>query len=91
MSHLQKLTLPPVGARVHFIGVLGAGMLPLARLLISRGYRVSGSDLRAPVSPLPDGLRFVSGHLESCLDDAELCVFSLAASLCGLLCSTADP
>lgn len=78
MSQLQKFTLPPAGARVHFIGVLGAGMLPLARLLISRGYRVSGSDLRAPDHPLPEELRFVSGHSESCLDDAELCVFSLA-------------
>lgn len=35
------------GARVHFIGVGGAGMSALAHLLLARGYRVSGSDLRA--------------------------------------------
>lgn len=30
--------------RVHFIGIGGAGMCPLAEILISLGYRVSGSD-----------------------------------------------
>jgi UDP-N-acetylmuramate--alanine ligase len=36
----------PVGARVHFVGIGGAGMSAIASVLIARGYRVSGSDLR---------------------------------------------
>lgn len=34
--------------RLHVIGVAGAGMGPLARLLSARGHVVSGSDLRLP-------------------------------------------
>lgn len=30
--------------RVHFIGIGGSGMCPLAEILISKGYEVSGSD-----------------------------------------------
>ncbi|MBI4277762.1 MAG: UDP-N-acetylmuramate--L-alanine ligase [Armatimonadetes bacterium] len=34
------------GTRVHFVGIGGAGMSALARALLARGCRVSGSDLR---------------------------------------------
>jgi UDP-N-acetylmuramate--alanine ligase len=37
-------------SRVHFIGIGGAGMSAVAHVLLSRGYRVSGSDLRASES-----------------------------------------
>ena len=30
--------------KVHFIGIGGAGMCPLAEILISLGYEVTGSD-----------------------------------------------
>ena len=33
-------------SRVHFIGIGGAGMSAVAHVLLARGYRVSGSDLR---------------------------------------------
>ena len=33
--------------RIHFVGALGAGMLPLAKLCRSLGYEVTGSDARA--------------------------------------------
>ena len=78
MSQTEKFTLPQVGSRLHFIGVLGAGMLPLARLLISRGYIVSGSDTRSPEMPLPRELDFREGHSPDMLSGAEACVFSLA-------------
>ena len=32
---------------IHFVGALGAGMLPLAKLCRSLGYEISGSDARA--------------------------------------------
>lgn len=35
-----------VSSRVHFIGIGGAGMSAIAHVLLARGYRVSGSDLR---------------------------------------------
>ena len=41
---------------VHMLGVLGAGMAPLASLLADRGIRVTGSDLRADGSLMPQGV-----------------------------------
>ena len=32
------------GKRVHFVGIGGAGMCPLAEVMHSRGYIVTGSD-----------------------------------------------
>lgn len=78
MSHMQKFTLPPEGSSFYFIGVLGAGMMPLARFLLSRGYSVWGSDTRAPENPLPEGLDFIRGHSPDRLTDTDVCVFSLA-------------
>lgn len=78
MSYSKKTALPKSGDSVHLVGVLGAGMLPLAAFLISRGCKVSGSDLRAPERDLPRGLDFSLGHDPSRLDGASLCVFSLA-------------
>jgi UDP-N-acetylmuramate--alanine ligase len=34
------------GSRVHLVGIGGAGMSALAHILLERGHRVSGSDLR---------------------------------------------
>ena len=39
----------------HFIGIGGAGMSALARILLEKGCQVSGSDLNA--SPLTEQLR----------------------------------
>jgi len=36
----------PPGARVHFVGIGGAGMSAIASVLMARGYVISGSDLR---------------------------------------------
>lgn len=46
--------LPPLPARVHFVGLGGIGMSGLARILRARGYEISGSD--AAPSPLLDEL-----------------------------------
>ncbi len=50
---------------VHFMGVGGAGMLPLAELVLAQGGRVSGCDLAAsrPVDALAaQGMDFSVGH-----------------------------
>jgi UDP-N-acetylmuramate--alanine ligase len=39
----KKIELPP-NARLHILGIGGAGMSAIATVLIERGYRVSGSD-----------------------------------------------
>jgi UDP-N-acetylmuramate--alanine ligase len=47
-------TLPP-GARIHIVGIGGAGMSAIATVLLERGYQVSGSDQLE--SDLTRGLR----------------------------------
>ena len=67
--------------RVHFVGIGGSGMCPLAEILISKGYEVSGSDtsdgdtLRRIISY---GIPVYMGHKESNIDGAELVVYTAA-------------
>jgi UDP-N-acetylmuramate--alanine ligase len=67
--------------RVHLIGVGGVGMSGIARLLLTRGVRVSGSELRE--WPSLAGLRALGGtifmtHTESNLDGVDTVVYSTA-------------
>jgi len=54
---IPTLDVPDITSwcRVHLIGMGGAGMSGVARILLARGVVVSGSDLKA--SPALDGLR----------------------------------
>jgi UDP-N-acetylmuramate--alanine ligase len=47
--------------KIHFVGIGGIGMSGLAHILLSRGYRVSGSDAKKtklPQSWQPKGPKF---------------------------------
>jgi UDP-N-acetylmuramate-alanine ligase len=43
---MSKIDLKP-GMRIHIVGIGGAGMSAIARVLLGRGFRVSGSDMQA--------------------------------------------
>lgn len=63
--------LPPELQRVHMVGIGGAGMSGIARILLDRGAMVSGSDAKESrgVSALrARGARIAIGHDESNLD-----------------------
>ncbi|MEV0200920.1 UDP-N-acetylmuramate--L-alanine ligase [Nonomuraea sp. NPDC050691] len=67
--------------RVHFIGIGGAGMSGIARILLKRGVRVSGSDARS--SDLVGELRRLGatvhiGHAASHIKDVDTVVVSTA-------------
>ncbi|MBN6054180.1 UDP-N-acetylmuramate--L-alanine ligase [Nonomuraea sp. RK-328] len=67
--------------RVHFIGIGGAGMSGIARILLKRGVRVSGSDARS--SDLVGELRRLGatvhiGHAASHVKDVDTVVVSTA-------------
>lgn len=78
MSDMIKNQIMKPGTPFHFIGALGAGMLPLATLLLHRGHPVSGSDRRSPEAPLPAGLQFWQGSAPERISRGAVCVFSLA-------------
>jgi UDP-N-acetylmuramate--alanine ligase len=67
--------------RVHLVGIGGAGMSGIARILIQRGHGVSGSDLhdgRALAELRALGADVHVGHDASNLADADLVVTSTA-------------
>jgi len=69
------------GKRIHFIGIGGSGMSGLARIAISHGIKVSGSD--ASDSSVLDALRALGatifiGHDAKNIDGADLIVYSNA-------------
>jgi UDP-N-acetylmuramate--alanine ligase len=79
-----KQTLPElIGKRVHFIGIGGAGMSGLARIALSHGIRVSGSDAKdsnVVVALRALGANVSVGHKSENVDGADLIVFSTAIS-----------
>lgn len=68
-------------SHIHIIGIGGAGMSPLARILLQQGKAVSGSDQQP--SPITDSLKaqgaiIYTGHQASNVSGADLVVASAA-------------
>ncbi len=67
--------------KVHLVGIGGAGMSAIARILVQRGHDVRGSDLaegRTAAALRALGVRIHQGHDASNVADAELVVTSTA-------------
>jgi len=67
--------------RVHFVGIGGAGMSAIAKVLLERGFEVSGSDLkrsRAATMLEAMGVAVHLGHEASLVDGADVVVISSA-------------
>lgn len=68
---------------IHLIGIGGSGMCPLAEILHSKGYTVTGSDnnIGDPLMRLKKlGLKITLGHDAKNVDGAQLVVYSAAIS-----------
>jgi UDP-N-acetylmuramate--alanine ligase len=69
------------GEHVHLVGVGGAGLSAIARVLLEQGVEVSGSDLvMSPVAEAlaRDGALVSKGHAPENVDGADVVVFSSA-------------
>lgn len=68
--------------RVHFIGIGGAGMCPIAEILLSLGYKVSGSDNNDTETFRrieKEGAKVYLGQVkENITDDVELVIYTNA-------------
>lgn len=78
----RSLSLPPLPATIHLVGIGGIGVSGLARILVSRGYTVTGSDMVD--GPVLDDLRALGigvsiGHDAANVDCASLIVTTAAA------------
>lgn len=76
------LELTP-GQHIHLIGIGGAGLSAIARILLQRGFVVSGSDLvpsEVTAALKAEGARIFPGHDASFVDGADLVLASSAIS-----------
>ena len=78
----MKISLDDLrGKRVHFVGIGGAGMSGLARIMVRQSIHVSGSDMKE--SSVLSGLRAIgaevhSQHRSENVDGSDFLVFSTA-------------
>src|ERR1700746_3523096 len=80
VAPVDPVPLPELG-RVHFTGIGGAGMSGIARIMISRGVKVSGSDAAASdllTALAGDGADVHVGHAAANIDGADTLVVSTA-------------
>src|SRR5213594_2932278 len=69
--------------QIHFVGIGGAGMSGIAEILLTLGYRVTGSDARRndAVERLEQlGAKVVTGHDAAHVEGAHVVVYSSAVS-----------
>jgi UDP-N-acetylmuramate--alanine ligase len=69
--------------KIHMIGIGGSGMCPLAEILHSKGYILTGSDNNEsdPLKRVKNlGVKVFMGHHAENVEDAELVVYSAAIS-----------
>jgi len=77
---VDPVPLPDLG-RVHFTGIGGAGMSGIARIMIARGVKVSGSDAAASdllTALAGEGADVHVGHAAANIDGADTLVVSTA-------------
>lgn len=68
---------------IHMIGIGGSGMCPLAEIMHSKGYVITGSDNNTGdnINRLSKmGIKIFMGHKEENIKDAQLVVYSAAIS-----------
>ncbi|MCL2637400.1 MAG: UDP-N-acetylmuramate--L-alanine ligase [Oscillospiraceae bacterium] len=69
--------------QIHFIGIGGSGMYPLAQILHAQGYAITGSDNNETVTldaVRKMGIKVHLGHNAANIDGADLIIFSSAIS-----------
>ena len=67
--------------KIHFVGIGGAGMIGIARVLLKKGYKISGSDVvdSSDLQKLrKDGAKVFIGHKKENIKDSNLLVVSSA-------------
>ena len=76
------LNLTP-GQHIHLVGIGGAGLSAIARILLQRGFTVSGSDLRKSsitIALESEGARVYRGHRADFVEGADLLLVSSAVA-----------
>lgn len=78
----NKTNLLDTIRRMHFVGIGGSGMCPMAEILHHRGYTITGSDINESDTLeriRGYGIKVCMGHRAENIGDAELVVYTAAA------------
>lgn len=78
----QKTNLLDTVKRLHFVGIGGSGMCPMAEILHHKGYSITGSDINESDTLQRIrgyGIPVSMGHRAENIGDAELVVYTAAA------------
>ncbi len=78
---MEKLDLLSSVKRIHFIGIGGSGMCPIAEILLHKGYELTGSDTNESDTLArirSYGIPVSMGQREENVNGAELVVYSAA-------------
>lgn len=68
--------------KLHFVGIGGSGMCPMAEILFSEGYEITGSDMNESDTLTrirAYGIKVYSGHAAENIGEAQLVVYTAAA------------
>src|SRR5690606_30767004 len=71
------------GQRIHLVGIGGTGLSAIARVLLGKGFAVSGSDRAANAQTealARDGATIYTGHHADYANDADLVIISSAVA-----------
>src|SRR5574338_1359612 len=82
-QRLNRMTLFRKTQQIHLVGIGGAGMSGIAEVLLTMGYKVTGSDLHASETTkrLEElGGKVFIGHQESNVGEAQVVVISSAVA-----------
>ena len=82
-QRLNRMTLFRKTQQIHLVGIGGAGMSGIAEVLLTMGYKVTGSDLHASETTkrLEElGGKVFIGHQESHVGEAQVVVISSAVA-----------
>ncbi len=70
--------------KLHFIGIGGSGMCPMAEILLSKGYEITGSDANESDTLeriKSQGINVFLGHDKANIGDAQLVIYTAAAKM----------
>lgn len=80
--HKQNANLLEQVKRLHFIGIGGSGMCPMAMMLKEQGYTLTGSDIHMSDTLqriIQSGIPVFMGHRAENIGDAQAVVYTAAA------------
>lgn len=80
----EDINIKENNASIHLIGIGGVSMSAIAKILVHKGFNVSGSDMKSSKSTeslQKDGIKVYIGHREANVKNKDLVIYTAAIDL----------